>query len=171
MEEIDIREATEADAGDVHRLLGALAGGLGKDEIFRSRPEDIAAALSGPHPAIRAILARRGGEAVGIAVFYDEFSTWRGRRGVYVQDLYLDPATRGTGLGRALLAAVARLAGRDTAFLRLAAHLENTGAAAFYRHLGFAPSEEEVLYLEGDALAALRRARGMVGISANLDIS
>lgn len=152
---LHIEEATPAEAGDVHRLLRALADTLGKGRIFSSRVEDIAAALRGPHPAIRALLARQAGVAVGVAVFYDEFSTWRGRHGIYIQDLYLDPSARGTGLGRALLAAALRVSGEGKAFLRLASHHDNTGAVAFYRHLGFVPSEEDVLYLEGSALARL----------------
>jgi GNAT superfamily N-acetyltransferase len=98
------------------------------------------------------------GEPAGLALFFFEFSTWRGRPGVYVQDLYVATGMRGTGLGRRLLAAVAeRAAARDATYMRLSIHAGNGEGAAFYGHLGFEAPDETILVLEDTGFAALRR--------------
>src|ERR1700742_4784131 len=105
--DIVIGGATRDDAPAIHALLRALAVALRRPHDVQSTPDDIARYGFGPNPAFETVIARRGGEAVGLVLYFYEFSTWRGCPGVYIQDLYVDASLRGSGLGRKLLAAVA----------------------------------------------------------------
>ena len=153
-----IRLATERDAETLHALLAAMAAELGA-EAFRS---DVAALRRhgfGDAPLFRALLAEGHGDALGMTLYFPEFSTLRGRPGVYVQDLYVAGRARASGLGRRLLAATARDA-RDwgAAYLRLCAHATNARALDFYRRLGFETDPGERLHwIEGTALEDLGR--------------
>ena len=103
-------------------------------------------------------VAEADGAVVGAVVFSPFFSTVRGGAGAYVSDLWVSEATRGSGLGRRLLAAARDAAGAEwgARFLKLAVYLDNPRARAFYIRLGFAPHDGEVyLTLGGPALAAL----------------
>ncbi len=104
-----------------------------------------------------AVIATRPKGPVGLCLYTYAFSGWRGRPGVFVEDLYVAPAERGSGLGRALLAAViAREAPRGCAFLKLHVDKANAGAQAFYRRLGFAAeAHDDTLLIEADGLTAL----------------
>ena len=84
------------------------------------------------------LIAVRGDRAVGLCLYTYAFSSWRGRPGVFVQDLYVEPSERGTGLGRALMdSAFAREAPNGCTFAKLEVHRGNDAAIAFYRRLGF----------------------------------
>ncbi len=84
------------------------------------------------------LIAMRGDRPVGLCLYTYAFSSWRGRPGVFVQDLYVDPSERGSGLGRALMeAALAREAPNGCTFAKLEVHRGNDAAIAFYRRLGF----------------------------------
>jgi len=146
---IKLRLATRDDADTVHRLLLALAAATAKAEDILSRPEDLRRYGFDREPGFECLLAFDGDEAVGLAVYFYEFSTWRGTPGVYVQDLYVSSSLRGGGLGRRLLDAVRERAQRwDSRYVKLAVHGENPAAVAFYRHMGFQPSaHEQVLIL------------------------
>lgn len=160
MNGIAIRLAQAADAGALHSLLGGLAAHVGDEAAFAGTPEDLVRYGFGARPAFEALLAERGARAVGMALFFPSFSTWRGRPGVYVQDLYVAPDARGEGLGRRLLCAVAaRAAGWDATYMRLSVHAANAGGADFYRRLGFSARAEETINLaEGAAFEALARS-------------
>ena len=81
----------------------------------------------------------------GLVVYFPEFSTWKGRPGVFIQDLYVVPEVRGTGLGRRLLDAVkADAAGWGAVYVKLTVHGEQPGAVAFYKRLGFQTREDEL---------------------------
>jgi len=102
------------------------------------------------------LLARRGEMAVGLCLYTYAFSGWRGRPGLFVEDLYVAPPERGTGLGRALLAAaLGREAGKDCAFVKLHVDRDNEGALGFYGRLGFTVEDHDTLTIEGAGLAAL----------------
>ncbi len=155
-EQIVIAGATRADAPAIHDLLRALARALDRPHDVRSTPDDIARYGFGASPSFETVIARRGTAAVGLALFFYEFSTWRGCPGVYVQDLYVDEMLRGTGLGRRLLAAVvAQAAGREARYLRLAVDAGNAAGLGFYGRLGFVAPQEQTLVLEGCDFAAL----------------
>jgi ribosomal protein S18 acetylase RimI-like enzyme len=149
------RLATAADVPALHRLLEALAAQDGAGPV--GSPESLRAHGFGPRPLFQAILAERAGAAVGMVLFYPDYSTHRGEPGCYVQDIYLEPAARGAGLGRALLAraqAVAR-EGWGARYLTLAVDPGNAQAQAVYDRLGFRPRGYRFLILDGAALAAL----------------
>ena len=91
-----------------------------------------------------ALLAFEGDEAVGLVVYFFEFSTWRGRPGVYVQDLYVAPRMRGRGLGRDLMDAVGkRSRERGGNYVKLSVYDGNEQAIGFYRTLGFEVCDDE----------------------------
>ena len=142
--DITIRLATVEDVPQIHRILLELAGVLGKLDEIRGTEQDLEQFGFGDHPRFEAVLALEGDRAVGLAVFFYEYSTWRGTPGVYVQDLYVSNHLRGTGLGRDLLRAVRKRArewgGR---YVKLTVFDGNQEAISFYRHLGFELCEDE----------------------------
>ena len=117
----------------------------------------LTAALFGPSPALFGHVAEVDGEVVGCALWFLSFSTWRGVHGLYLEDLYVRPAHRGAGLGRALLAALAGVcAERGYARLEWAVLDWNAPSIAFYRAIGAVPMDGWTTQrLDGDALAAL----------------
>jgi len=143
--EIEIRRAGVADAPAIQRLLLELSEALGKGGDFSGREQDLERYGFGDHPRFEALLAFDGDEAVGLAVYFSEYSTWRGYPGVYVQDLYVSRPFRGRGLGRELLDAVRHRArewgGR---YVKLTVYDSNPEALAFYRRLGFESREDEL---------------------------
>jgi GNAT superfamily N-acetyltransferase len=113
------------------------------------------AALFGEARAAEALIGEVDGERQGIAVFFHNFSTWTGRRGVYLEDLYVRPAARGAGLGAALLRAVAKIAvARGCPRLDWLVIDWNEPAIGFYRKLGAVPLDEWTVFrLSGESLA------------------
>jgi GNAT superfamily N-acetyltransferase len=126
----------------------------------RATPESLAAQLASEPALFEALLAERDGEAIGFALFFQSYSTWAGRPGLYLEDLFVEESERGAGVGRALLAAVARLAvGRDCGRLELAALDWNTPAIGFYRTLGAEAMDQWTVYrFTDEALARLAGA-------------
>lgn len=118
-------------------------------------------ALFGPHPALFGHVAEAGGEVVGCALWFLNFSTWRGAHGIYVEDLYIRPTHRGSGLGRALLVALAALcAERGYARLEWAVLDWNEPSIGFYRSIGAVPTNGWTTFrLDGEALDAMITAR------------
>ena len=142
---IEIRAARREDAAVVHRLLLGLASALGKPEGIRSSVADIERFGFGERPRFEAVLAFDKSEAVGLAVYFYEFSTWRGQPGVYVQDLYVAPSARGQGLGRELIQAVRQRAAEQGArYVKLTVYDRNPEALAFYHGIGFESCEDEL---------------------------
>ena len=152
-----IRRAVEADAGIIHALVVELAAAIGMSGKVASSIEDIREQGFGADPAFEALIAERDGAPVGLCLFFESFSTWDGRRGVYVQDIYVSEAARGLGLGRRLLAEAAAISrARGGSYLRLSVEAENHRAQAFYRRVGLAWSASERIYqVRGDDFAAL----------------
>lgn len=156
MEQDRIRRAAPADAPRLDAALSALSDYLG--EPHRSGPEDLAEALGAG--IAHAVIAETGPDAplAGCAFFSRAFSTYAGGAGLFVSDLWIADARRGTGLGRRLLVATAE-AGREMGcgtFVRLAVHDINDGARAFYERLGFRRHPGEgLMTLGGARLAAL----------------
>ncbi|MEE2692173.1 MAG: GNAT family N-acetyltransferase [Pseudomonadota bacterium] len=149
---VTIRKATRADAAAIHRMVVDLARATGKLGAVSSTVDDIAREGFGDKPAFEALIAFDGEEAVGLALYFPEFSTWRGERGVYLQDLYVAETARRAGLGRRLVEALAAEAGRQgAAYLRLSVDAANQRAAAFYERLGFAEMREDRMFILKDA--------------------
>ena len=152
-----IRRATEADAATIHALVVELAAAIGMTGKVASRVEDIRDRGFGADPAFEALIAERDGAPVGLCLFFESFSTWDGRRGVYIQDIYVSEAARGLGLGRRLLAEAAAISrARGGSYLRLSVEAENDRAQTFYQRIGLAWSRSERIYqVRGDDFAAL----------------
>jgi GNAT superfamily N-acetyltransferase len=124
---------------------------------MRATEELLSAALFGERPAAEALLAERGEQVVGYALFYPTFSTFLTIQGVWLEDLFVRPQHRGAGVGRALLAAVAtRARERGGERLEWAALDWNELALGFYRRIGAEPMREWITHrLVGEGLQRL----------------
>lgn len=154
-----IRPANPDDAPAIHAMVVDLARDTGKLDLVTSTPDDIRRDGFGAAPSFKSLIAVREGKPVGLALYFDEYSTWRGRRGVYLQDLYVAPAMRGAGLGRRLVKAVIdRTAAEGATYMRLAVDADNKAAARFYERIGFSEvAEDQLFMLKGDAFQKLKR--------------
>ena len=145
--EISTRYASAEDAVLVHALIIEMAHAMDAQAKVRSTVEDFAHAMAPDNADIHVLLAERGGVPVGITIFFLTFSTWRGSLGVYVQDIYVTPEGRGTGIGKRLLSEVAAWASeRGADHLRLSVDRENVAAQAFYENIGMKHCDEEMIY-------------------------
>lgn len=108
-EPVLIRCATRADVPELLRLIGELADYEKLSHQVRGTEEALAGALFGSRPAAEALIAEVGGHAVGFALFFTTFSTFLCKPGLYLEDLFVEPAHRGCGIGKKLLARLAAL--------------------------------------------------------------
>lgn len=154
---IAIRPATPADAGDILRLVRALAAYEREPEAVAMDAAGCQAALFGDGAVAHAHVAEADGRIVGVALWFLNFSTWTGRPGLYLEDLYVDEDARGAGAGRALLTALAReAAARGCARMEWSVLDWNEPAMGFYRRIGAeAKRGWQIWRLDGAALAAL----------------
>jgi GNAT superfamily N-acetyltransferase len=155
--DVIIRAAEPSDVPLLLDLFRDLAEYEKIEHELEATPELLARALFGERPVAEAIVAMRGGEAAGYAVFFTTFSSFRCREGVWLEDLFVRPAHRRFGVGRALLAAVAaRVRAREGARLEWSALDWNELALSFYRGLGARTMDQWVTHrLDGDALERL----------------
>jgi GNAT superfamily N-acetyltransferase len=152
-----IRAATPHDVPAIHRLIVELAIYEREPDAVQASHADLEAALFGPRPVAECLLAEMDGAAVGLALFFTNFSTWTGKPGLYLEDLFVMPAARGSGLGKALLVHLAGIAvARGYGRFEWSVLDWNAPAIGFYRALGAKPMDEwTVMRVEGDALGAL----------------
>jgi GNAT superfamily N-acetyltransferase len=157
MSELEIRTATEADVPLILQFIRDLA------EYERS-PHEVAATeellrrtLFGNPRFAEVLIGEHAGEPVAFALFFHNYSTWTGKPGLYLEDLYVKPEARRRGHGRTLLSRLAAIAKeRDCARFEWAVLEWNTPAIDFYRSLGAVPmSEWRVMRVSGEALDAL----------------
>jgi GNAT superfamily N-acetyltransferase len=155
-----IRAAAPADVPLVLRFVRELAAYEREPDAVVATEADFHAALFGPRPTAEAVIAEDGAQPLGFALFFHNFSTWTGKPGLYLEDLYVTPAARGRGVGKALLAHLARTAvDRGCARLEWAVLDWNEPAIAFYRSLGaVAMGKWTVNRVTGPALQALAAA-------------
>ena len=155
-----IRAARVGDVPDIYRLIRALA------EYERSLPsvtgteDELRQALFGAQPAVFAHVAEHENRVVGFALWFLNYSTWTGRHGIYLEDLFVDKGMRGHGYGKALLTELARLC-TERGYQRLEwVVLDwNTPSIEFYASLGAQPMDQWNIYrLSGPALRALGSA-------------
>jgi len=152
-----IRMASPDDVPAIHRLVRELAEYERSADQVAASPDDLQRALFGQQPAVFAHVAVHDGAVAGFALWFLNFSTWTGRHGIYLEDLYVTPELRGHGYGKALLAELARIcAERGYARFEWAVLDWNTPAIGFYRALGAAAMDEwTVQRMAGPALHAL----------------
>ena len=110
MADFTLRPASPDDCVEIDRLIRALADYEKLAHQMQGTPEKLRSALFGPRPAAEAVMAERGGRAVGFALYFTTFSTFLAKPGLYLEDLFVEPAHRGAGIGKALLAHLAGLA-------------------------------------------------------------
>ncbi len=122
--------------------------------------EQVRASLFGDDPKVFAHIAEHDGAVAGFAVWYLTYSTWEGVHGIYLEDLFVDPAVRGHGYGKALLTELARIADeRGYARVEWSVLNWNAPAIGFYESIGARPQDEWTVYrLTGDALTKAARA-------------
>jgi GNAT superfamily N-acetyltransferase len=152
-----IRRVRESDVEAVVALVHELADYERAASQCALSVEQLRDALFGPAPALFAHVAEVDGQVVGCALWFLNFSTWQGTHGVYLEDLYVQPRQRGQGLGKALLAALAReCVTNGYGRLQWWVLNWNTPTIAFYQALGAVPQDEWTVYrLTGEPLAAL----------------
>ncbi len=160
--ELRLRPAGPADAAVVLALVRELAEYERLGDQVVATEEMIRSALDGEAPTAEALLAEVDGEAVGFALYFENFSTFQGRRGLYLEDLFVRPAWRARGYGLALLARLAQLAcERGCQRLDWAVLDWNEPAIGFYRQLGARPLSDWIVFrLEGEKLQQLAAKSG-----------
>ena len=152
---LSIRRAEPADAALVYELVCALADYEKLRHEVDATPEEIAKALFAPEPRLYCDLAEWNGEAAGFAVWFLNFSTFRGRHGIYLEDVFVKPDFRGRGIGKALMRHLARTC-VDNCYARFEwAVLDwNAPSIAFYQSIGAEiKGEWKVCRMSGPALA------------------
>ena len=156
-----IRTATPADVPVIHALIRELAAYEKAPDEARATPEQLAEALFGERPAAFAHVAEGAdGEVAGFALWFLNFSTWRGVHGIYLEDLYVRPEARGAGHGRALLTELARICvSRGYERLEWSVLNWNRPAIDFYEALGARPQDDWTVYrlTDGELDALARR--------------
>ena len=158
--DFQIRPARVEDVSIILELIRDLATYERAPDKVTATEEQLADVLFGEQPAAEVLLAFEGESPVGFAVYFYNFSTWLGRPGLYLEDLFVKPEKRGKGYGRALLVELAKIA-RDRGCGRMEwAVLDwNEPAIKFYRTIGARPMDEwTVLRLTRDGIEKLARA-------------
>jgi len=152
-----VRPATPADVPAIHAMIAALAEFERLTHLCVASEADLSAALFGAHPAAEVLLAASGGQPAGFALYFHNYSTFVGRRGLWLEDLFVLPAHRRRGCAQALLRALARIAvERGCGRFEWAVLDWNAGAIDFYRGLGAAVLPDwRIVRVVGPALEAL----------------
>lgn len=150
-----IRPATAEDAEAIHAALLGIADALDERDRIVSTTDDIRHYGFGDHPAFKVLVAESGTKLAGICLYFPSFSTWFGRPGVYVQDLYVAPEFRNAGVAEKLMRALAK----DTeqtggTYIRLSVDDKNVAAQKFYARIGMKWSRSERIFVarHGDFL-------------------
>ncbi|MDX3885931.1 MULTISPECIES: GNAT family N-acetyltransferase [Sphingomonas] len=155
---VTVRPAAPADVGEILRMIRALAAYERQPDAVRATEEMLADRLFGPGPQVFALIAEMDGRPVGLALWFLNFSTWTGRHGLYLEDLFVDPEARRAGIARALFRGLAEEARkRDCARIDWAVLDWNEDAKRFYRSIGgYHSTGWEPWRLDGPALAAMQ---------------
>jgi GNAT superfamily N-acetyltransferase len=163
--DFEIRATTEADVPVILSLIRELAEYEREPNAVVATEAGLREVLFGANRAADVLLALENGEPVGFAVYFFNFSTWLGRPGLYLEDLFVRPAMRGKGYGRALLERLAQIAQeRGCGRMEWAVLDWNDPAIQFYRKLGAKPMDEWTVFrLTQDGIAKL--AKGETGLT------
>ena len=151
MGEIALRFATIDDCRLLLAFIRELAAYERAPDAVLASEEDLRTHGFGPQPHFEALIATLDGEPAGFALFYPDFSTWRGRPGLFLEDLFVREAARGCGVGRRLLSRLAAITverGWPAIYFNV---LHWNPAQGFYRRLGCVPRDEWQPYIVADA--------------------
>lgn len=144
---LHVRAGRPDDVPVVHAAILALADHVGGTGHVTGTPDDIARGAFGATPGIAIEIAEMDGAFAGMCLHFPIFSTWMGCSGVFVQDLYVDPAFRGRNVGEAMLRHVARQSrAAGGGYLRLSVDTDNLAAQRFYNRLGIRHSDYEQIH-------------------------
>lgn len=154
---LSIRPATPADLPLIAQFIRDLAAYEKLSHEVRFDETKLADNLFGPRPYAEVVIGELDGTPQGFALFFHNFSTFEGRPGIYLEDLFVRPEARGSGLGKALLAHLAKLCvTRDCARLEWWVLDWNEPSIGFYKSLGAKMMDEwTVMRVDGDALTRL----------------
>jgi len=152
-----IERATENDVPLIFSLIKALAEYERMSDEVVATEAGLRETLFGAHPSAEVVIAYAGGEPAGFALFFHNYSTFLGKPGLYLEDLFVVPKFRGAGLGRALLTRLAELAvARGCGRFEWAVLDWNEPAIGFYKKLGAKPMDDWTIFrVTGDALRSL----------------
>ena len=155
-----IERATERDVPLILRLIKELAEYERMSDEVIANEDRLRRTLFGAHPAAEVVVGYAGDEPAGFALFFHNYSTFLGKPGLYLEDLFVVPKFRGRGYGKALLVYLAKLAvERDCGRLEWSVLDWNEPAIGFYKKLGATPMDAwKIMRVTGDALRALARA-------------
>lgn len=135
-----LRTANPSDAETIHRLITELAIYEREPDAVEVTVDELREQLASSAPPFECVLAERDGEPLGFALFFQTYSTWRGRPGMHLEDLFVPERHRGRGVGRALLEHLIEVArARGYGRVEWAVLDWNTDAIGFYEHLGARP--------------------------------
>jgi len=152
-----VRFATREDVPVIVALIRELAVYERLEHLATATPERLEPQLFGERPACECLIAEQDGEPVGFALFFHNFSTFLCQKGLYLEDLFVRPAARGTGLGKLLLQRLAQVAvERDCGRFEWSVLDWNVDAQAFYQRMGAVMLDEwRICRVTGEALKAL----------------
>ena len=155
--DFQIRFAARSDVPTILALIRELAEYERAPNDVVATEDQLGSVLFGAQPAAEVLLGEENGEPVAFALFFHNFSTWMGRRGLYLEDLFVRPEMRGKGYGRALLVRLAQIAHeRECGRMEWAVLDWNEPAIQFYRKLGARPNDEWTIFrLARDGIAQL----------------
>lgn len=157
---LTIRAATAADVSLILAFIRELAEYEREPNAVMATEADLLRDGFGPRPEFRVVIAEWEGRPAGFALFFHVYSTWQGRPGIYLEDLFVRPEFRGKGIGKALLAHLAQLALKENCG-RLAWEVLdwNTPAIEFYKSLGAETLDQwRIMRVTGEALQRLARS-------------
>ena len=157
MSHLNIRPATMDDCGLILRFVRELAIYENAEHEALATPEHVQRTLFGEQPKVFGLICEADGQPVGFAIYFFNYSTWQGRHGLYLEDLYVTPEARGCGAGKALLQRLAQIAvDQDCGRFEWSVLDWNTPSIKFYESLGALPQSEWIRYrVTGQALLDL----------------
>ena len=154
MSEINIREATIGDSSLILKFVKELAKYERAASEITATVKDIQRSIFGADATVHALICSLNNKPIGFAVYFYNYSTWKGKNGLYLEDIYITPKFRGKGAGKMLLKYLARIAvSKGCGRFELSVLNWNEPAIEFYKSIGAKPQNEWLIYrLEGEAL-------------------